>query len=49
MARSHFRGLRNTPQMTLGNCRVILGAYRNLGTGRLTNSNIGLRLSGTTG
>ena len=49
VARSHFRGPRNTLQMTLGNCRVILGAYRSLGSGHLTKSNIGLRLSGTTG
>ncbi len=46
IARSHFRGLRNTLQMSLGNCRVILGAYRSLGSGHLTKSNIRLRLSG---
>jgi hypothetical protein len=49
VARSHFRGLRYTIQMSLGNCRAILGAYRSLGSGHLTKRNIGLRLSGTTG
>lgn len=47
--RSHFRHLPNTIQMSLGHCRVILGAYRSLGSGRLTKSNIVLRLSGSTG
>ncbi len=49
VARRHYRGLKNTIQMTLGNCRVILAAYRVLGSGRLTNSNIRLRISGVAG
>jgi hypothetical protein len=48
VARGHFRGRRNTMQMSLANCRVIVGAYRSLGSGRLTQSNISLRLSGVT-
>jgi hypothetical protein len=47
VARSRFRGMRNTIQMTLGNCRVILAAYRSLGSGRFARSNLTLRLSGT--
>ena len=45
-ARGHYKGLRNTIQVSLGNCRVIVAAYRSLGSGRLTKSNIRLRLSG---
>jgi len=47
--RTHYRGLKNTFQISLGNCRVILAAYRSLGTGRLTQRNICLRLAGTAG
>jgi hypothetical protein len=46
VARRHYKQLRNTIQMSLGNCRVILAAYRSLESGRLTRSNIHLRLSG---
>jgi len=49
VAQSHFRGLKNTIQMSLGTCRVILAAYRSLESGRLTKSNIRLRLSGIAG
>ncbi len=49
VARRHYRGLSNTIQMSLGRCRVILAAYRVLGSGRLTDSNIRLRLSGVAG
>jgi len=49
VARSHFRGLKNTMQMSLGSCRAVLGAYRSLGSGRLTTTNIRLRLSGVAG
>ena len=48
VTRSHYKGLRNTTQMVLGNCRVIVAAYRSLGSGRLTKSNIRLMLSGMT-
>lgn len=47
--RGYYRGLRNAIQMSLGNCRVIVAAYRSLGSGRLTKSNIRLRLSGMVG
>ena len=46
ITRGPYRGLRNTIQISLGNCRVIVAAYRSLGSGRLTKSNIRLRLSG---
>jgi hypothetical protein len=46
--RRHYKGRKNTIQMSLGSCRVILTAYRSLGSGRLTDSNIRLRLSGPT-
>ena len=49
VARTHYRGRKNTYQVALGNCRVILGAYRSLGTGRLTQTNIRLRLAGAAG
>jgi hypothetical protein len=49
VARSHFRGRKNTIQMSLGVCRIILGAHRSLASGRLTQQNISLRLSGLTG
>ena len=49
VAPSRFKGLRNTHQMTLGDCRVIVAAYRTLESGRLTTSNIRLLLSGTPG
>ena len=45
--RSRYRGMKNTYQTSLGHCRVILAAYRSLESGRLTASNIRLRLSGT--
>jgi hypothetical protein len=45
----HYRGMRNTLQTTLGNCRAIIAAYRSLGSGRLTPSNTRLRLSGAVG
>ena len=45
---SHYRGLKNTMQMSLGPCRVILAAFRSLGSGHLSTSNIRLRLSGAT-
>jgi len=45
-ARGRYRGLKNTIQLSLGNCRVIVAAYRSLGSGRLTKSNIRIRLSG---
>lgn len=45
----HYRGLRNTLQLGLGNCRVIVAAYRSLESGRLTGSNTRLSLSGTLG
>lgn len=47
--RSHFKGMENTFQVSLGNCRAIIAAYRSLESGRLTKSNICLRPSGTTG
>jgi len=47
--RSHYRGLANTIQLSVGNCRVILAAYRSLGSGRLTRSNIRLALAGVVG
>jgi hypothetical protein len=46
VARSHYRGMRNTVQMSLDGCRVIFAAYRSLESGRLTRSNIRLRLPG---
>ena len=46
VARRHFRGMRNTIQMSVGNCRVIVAAYRSLGSGQLTRSNVRLRLAG---
>jgi hypothetical protein len=48
VTRSRYRGLANTIQISLGNCRVILAAFRSLGSGHLTDSNIRLRLSGAT-
>jgi hypothetical protein len=48
VTRSHYRGLKNTLQMSLGPCRVILAAFRSLGSGHLSTSNIRLRLSGAT-
>ena len=44
--RSHFRGLKNTLQLSLGDCRVVLAAYRSLESGRLTRANTRLGLSG---
>ena len=44
--RSHFRGLKNTLQLSLGACRIIVAAYRSLESGRLTRTNIRLSLSG---
>jgi hypothetical protein len=44
--RGHFRGLRNTIQMSVGSCRVIVAAYRSFGSGRLSAENISLGLSG---
>jgi hypothetical protein len=46
VVRGHYRGLRNTVQMNLGKCRVIVAGYRSLASGRLTDTNIRLRLSG---
>lgn len=46
VTRSHFKGLKNTIQMSIANCRVIIAAYRSLGSGRLARSNIRLALSG---
>jgi len=48
VAPSHYRGMRHTIQTSLGGCRIIVAAYRSLESGRLTRSNIRLRLSGTT-
>jgi hypothetical protein len=44
--RSHYKGMRNTIQVSLGNCRAILAAYRSLESGRLTRRNVRLRLAG---
>ncbi len=49
VSRTHFKGMKNTIQTSLGNCRVIIAAYRSLESGRLTRSNTRLRLSGTAG
>ena len=46
ISRSHYRGMRNTIQLSLGNCRVIVAAYRSLESGRLTDVNARLRLAG---
>ena len=46
ITRSHFHGRLNTIQMSINGCRVIVAAYRSLGSGRLTESNIRLALSG---
>jgi hypothetical protein len=43
---SHHRGRANTIQMSINGCRVIVAAHRSLGSGRLTESNIRLALSG---
>ncbi|MBN1942367.1 MAG: hypothetical protein JW849_03640 [Phycisphaerae bacterium] len=43
---SHYRGRANTIQMSINGCRVIVAAHRSLGSGRLTESNIRLALSG---
>lgn len=43
---SHFRGRANAIQMSINGCRVIVAAHRSLGSGRLTESNIRLALSG---
>lgn len=44
--RGHYRKLRNTFQIALGDCRAIVAAYRSLESGRLTRSNTSLRLAG---
>ncbi|MHC4982399.1 MAG: hypothetical protein ACYTF6_04425 [Planctomycetota bacterium] len=49
VTRGHYRKLRNTIQMSLGKCRVVVAAYRSLGSGRLTRSNIRLGVSGMVG
>jgi hypothetical protein len=35
--------------MSVGNCRAIVAAYRSLGSGRLSDQNISLQLSGMVG
>ncbi len=44
-----YKGMRNTIQICVGDCRVILAAYRSLESGRLTSNNIRLRLAGPVG
>jgi len=44
--RGHYRGMKNTIQLSLGGCRVIVAAYRSLESGRLTKTNTRLRLAG---
>ena len=44
--RSHYQGRRNTLQMSVGNCRVVIGAYRVLGSGSSSDRNIRLRAAG---
>ncbi len=46
VSRDGFRGLKNTLQLSLGDCRIVIGAYRNLESGRLTRTNTRLSLSG---
>ena len=47
VSRRRYRGMGNTLQISVGDCRVIVAVYRSLGSGRLTKSNISLQLSGT--
>ncbi len=44
--RSHYKGLKNTVQVSIGNCRAIIAAYRSLESGRLTETNTRLRIAG---
>lgn len=44
-----YKGMRNTLQVSVGDCRVIIAAYRSLESGRLTANNIRLRLAGPAG
>ncbi|MBN1555766.1 MAG: hypothetical protein JXA11_13560 [Phycisphaerae bacterium] len=46
VSRSHYRNYPNTIQMSINGCRVIIAAFRSLGSGSLTESNIRLGLSG---
>lgn len=45
---SHYRGLPNTLQTSVGNCRVVIGAHRILRSGSYTDRNTHLTLPGTT-
>lgn len=49
ISRRPYKSMRNTIQLSLGDCRVILAAYRSLESGRLTANNIRLRLAGAAG
>lgn len=46
LPRGHFRRQCHTLQLSIGGCRVVLGAFRSLGSGRLTERNLRLRLAG---
>ena len=41
------RGLKNTYRLNIGGCRVVLGAYRVLGSGRYSRRNITLGITGS--
>ena len=43
-APGHYKGMKNTFQMSLGPCRAVVAAYRSLGSGHLTESRIRFRL-----
>jgi len=44
--RSHYRGMEHTLQMSVGDCRVIIGGARILESGHCTRKNIRLRVAG---
>jgi hypothetical protein len=45
----HFRGEKNTYQLAVDQCRVVVVAYRSLGSGRLSRANTRLCIAGRGG